>query len=271
MNLLSFLAVVLGLMFFWESARWVLLVGALLIAGVIFCVYRSTERAKEDAQTLERQNQDHAISLETHALILINRHRVALARKAGQTIYKDDYGTYVYDKWLTECNYFIDRVLVVEIPMLLSFVDREWLRDAVSDEAETIDEGGASPLISLPDGMSSIEFEHYCAELLRRAGWEARVTTATGDQGIDIVGVFSGVKVVFQCKLYSSPVGNSAVQEVIAGQKYEGADLAAVISNSTYTPAARRLAATASVHLLHFSEVPDFTNSMLPASQQTMP
>ena len=62
-------------------------------------------------------------------------------------------------------------------------------------------------------------------------------------------------KAVFQCKLYSSPVGNKAVQEALAGKAFESCDLAFVVSNADYTRAAIELASTTGVHLIHYSEL----------------
>ena len=37
------------------------------------------------------------------------------------------------------------------------------------------------------DNMTAIEFETYCAEQLRRAGWNDHVTKQSRDQGVDVV------------------------------------------------------------------------------------
>jgi hypothetical protein len=60
-----------------------------------------------------------------------------------------------------------------------------------------------------------------------------------------------GVKVIIQCKHYSYPVGNDAVQEAIAGKTFERAQHAAVVSNASFTQHAKQLATTANVFLLH--------------------
>ncbi len=70
--------------------------------------------------------------------------------------------------------------------------------------------------LTFSDDMTANEFETYCAEELGRAGWNARVTMRSRDQGVDVVAEKLGVRVVLQCKLYSRPVGNKAVQEAAA-------------------------------------------------------
>jgi restriction system protein len=96
------------------------------------------------------------------------------------------------------------------------------------------------------------------SEALRRAGWDARLTTITGDQGTDIIAERDGKRVVVQCKFYSKPVGNKAVQEVAAAKQHERADQAVVVSNAAYTKAARQLAGTTGVFLLHHDDLAGF-------------
>lgn len=110
--------------------------------------------------------------------------------------------------------------------------------------------------------MSANEFEHFCAEILLINGWEARVTQASGDQGIDVIAQKANVKAVFQCKKYSTPVGNKAVQEIIAGKHFEQAHVAAVVSNALFTKSAKQLADVANVYLLHYSELTDFSEKL---------
>lgn len=103
--------------------------------------------------------------------------------------------------------------------------------------------------------MSPEEFEHYCAAVLRQRKWDARVTQLSGDQGVDIVAEKRGLRIVIQCKKYSKPVGNYAVQEIVAGIAHENARRGVVVTNSDYTAGARRLAASNDVLLLHHSQL----------------
>ena len=104
-------------------------------------------------------------------------------------------------------------------------------------------------------GMSPLAYERHCAEVLRYAGWHATVTCATGDQGIDVLARKGNVRLVIQCKLYASPVGNSAVQQALAGREYARAHYAAVVSNAAYTASARALARRTGVLLLHHRDL----------------
>ena len=64
----------------------------------------------------------------------------------------------------------------------------------------------------------------------------------SGDQGVDVIAERDGIKIGIQAKCYSEPVGNAAVQEVIAGISYYKLDKGFVVTNSTFTTAAKRLA-----------------------------
>ena len=105
------------------------------------------------------------------------------------------------------------------------------------------------------DVMSGIEFETYCANTLQDAGWTCRVTKASGDQGVDIIAMKGERKVAIQCKRYKNTVGNSAVQQVFAAKAHENADYAVVVTNSDYTKAARELAKSTNVGLLHYHQL----------------
>lgn len=104
--------------------------------------------------------------------------------------------------------------------------------------------------------MSPEEFEHYCACVLRERKWDARVTQFSGDQGVDIVAEKRGMRIVLQCKKYAKPVGNRAVQEVVAGIAHQNAQRGVVVTTSGYTSSALKLAASNQVLLLHHTDLP---------------
>lgn len=90
---------------------------------------------------------------------------------------------------------------------------------------------------------TGLEFEEYCASILSKNGFEqVKVTQASGDQGIDITAYSQGVKYGFQCKFYSNPVGNKAVQEAFAGKEFYKCHVAVVLTNNSFTKSAVDLA-----------------------------
>lgn len=100
------------------------------------------------------------------------------------------------------------------------------------------------------DFMEGHEFEYFCASLLRKNGFtNVEVTKGSGDQGVDILANKDGVRYAIQCKNYSSPLGNTSVQEVEAGRQFYHCHVGVVITNSTFTPGAVALAAATRVLL----------------------
>ena len=86
------------------------------------------------------------------------------------------------------------------------------------------------------DLMEGHDFEYYCAELLKKRGFqEVEVTRSSGDYGIDILAEKDGVTYAIQCKCYTSPVGVKAVQEAYAGRDYYDRMVGAVLTNQYFT------------------------------------
>lgn len=73
-------------------------------------------------------------------------------------------------------------------------------------------------------------------------GYNVTPTKASGDQGVDIIVEKGGMKIAIQAKCYLNTVGNTAVQEVLAGKGYYGADKCMVITNSNFSESAIKLA-----------------------------
>ncbi len=91
--------------------------------------------------------------------------------------------------------------------------------------------------------MDGYQYEHAVANYLTKKGYKkARVTQASGDYGIDVICEKDGHRYAVQCKYYSSPVGIEAVQQAVAGKAHYAADRAIVVTNNTYTQAAKTLA-----------------------------
>ena len=100
------------------------------------------------------------------------------------------------------------------------------------------------------DNLDGHQFEVYCAELLKRNNFShVFITKGSGDFGIDILATKDGWKYAIQCKNYSSKVGNHAVQEAYSGKDYYNADIAVVLTNNFFTPAAIETADSLDVKL----------------------
>lgn len=92
------------------------------------------------------------------------------------------------------------------------------------------------------DLMTGIEFENFLCDLFQKMGYHTLSTKASGDQGIDVIAEKDSMKIGIQAKCYTGTVGNSAVQEAVAGKIYYACDKVMVITNSRFTKAAIDLA-----------------------------
>lgn len=91
--------------------------------------------------------------------------------------------------------------------------------------------------------MDGNGYEDWCASWLRRQGFRnVQKTKASHDQGIDLIAQRGNLSWGFQCKYYSSSIGNEAIMQAYAGKAYYGLDKAGVITNSTFTASAVQLA-----------------------------
>ncbi|MDD6303722.1 MAG: restriction endonuclease [Lachnospiraceae bacterium] len=99
--------------------------------------------------------------------------------------------------------------------------------------------------------MNGYEFEEYAARYLKRNGYsKVTVTKASRDFGVDLIAKKHRTTYAVQCKLYHGKVGNSAVQEAVAGKSYYDCDEAMVITNSVFYPGAITLAEANNVILI---------------------
>lgn len=93
------------------------------------------------------------------------------------------------------------------------------------------------------DYMTGEDFEVFVSVVLEKIGYiNTQLTKGSGDQGVDIIAEKDGVRYAIQCKRYSQPVGNKAVQEVLAGKNYYKCHVGAVITNNYFTQSAKELA-----------------------------
>jgi restriction endonuclease Mrr len=93
------------------------------------------------------------------------------------------------------------------------------------------------------DRMSGSEFEEFLARLFSRMGYTDISLTPTHDQGADLLCRSpSGTRVAIQAKRWQGRVGNAAVQEVHSAVGFYDCAEGMVVTNSTFTDAARELA-----------------------------
>ena len=104
--------------------------------------------------------------------------------------------------------------------------------------------------------LTPIGFEEFTAQYLQDHGYQnVHMTSTTGDYGADIIAKTpNGQRICVQCKLYSKPVGISAVQEVFAAKSHYRCAIAAVaVNDNGFTKGAINLARENKVLLYKFN------------------
>lgn len=194
---------------------------------------------------------------------LINEHEETLIKKYKQLTYTDDYGKINKTAFKNECGYFIKNIIFTDETIQKLMSNAKLKKDALDimeiELTKDIEQRIKRKNITVNNTQSSYtnpyDFEQNCANILKEQGWNARATQKSGDQGVDVVANKNGITIVFQCKLYSSAVGNAAVQEIFSGKAFYDAQYAAVVSNNNYTKSARLLAKNCGVLLLNTEDL----------------
>lgn len=114
--------------------------------------------------------------------------------------------------------------------------------------------------ISIPNDTFSIEyidslekgldFEKVFSLILEKLDYKnIKITSNSGDFGIDVLAEYDDILYGFQCKLYSNTVGNSAIQEAYTGKKHYNCNVAVVVTNNFFTEQAKKQAIETNVIL----------------------
>lgn len=92
------------------------------------------------------------------------------------------------------------------------------------------------------DSMDGLAFEEYIARLLADHGYINVALTEQYDYGVDIIAEKNGIRWGIQVKRYSGLVKAEAVRQVVTGLRLYDCDRGMVITNSTFSKVAQRLA-----------------------------
>lgn len=111
------------------------------------------------------------------------------------------------------------------------------------------------------DNMNGIEFENFLVTLYKRLSYSVTKTSVTGDQGADLILAKYNKKYVVQAKRYSSKVGNSAIQEIVAAIKHYNANTGIVVTNNYFTQSAIALAKSNNIILIDRDKLTEMINN----------
>lgn len=92
------------------------------------------------------------------------------------------------------------------------------------------------------DSMSGIDFERYVGSILKAQGYNVTYTPTTGDYGTDIVAEKGADRISVQLKRYHRTVGPAAIQQAVASMIVYHCNKSMVVTNSSFTKEAKKLA-----------------------------
>ncbi len=126
--------------------------------------------------------------------------------------------------------------------------------------------------VSLVDftGNDPYKYEEYIKGLLRSRGFTAKRTRGSGDFGVDVVASKGGKTFAIQVKLYNRPVGTKAIQEIVSGRIFYKTDFAIVVSDNSFTDAAKILARRSDVLLAHHKNLLHKLENLIPADDDEL-
>lgn len=194
---------------------------------------------------------------ENHLKECINIHFNALWIKWQQTIYEDDYGQIIYSDWLKEVKYFLENIVFPNedyndsignllLAARMQQFNAYW-KELATNHLEKMKDDSAINIVV----KNGLDYELYVEKYLQNLGYIVKRTPKTGDQGVDLIAEKNEDRKAIQCKYYSKPVGNKAIQEVIAGANFYQCTSAAVVTNSSFTKSARQLAENSDIELIN--------------------
>ena len=143
--------------------------------------------------------------------------------------------------------YFFFKGIWLAIKWVCKLVSKDEYDDVDDDEDDEkgYDSDSFWNTVISVENMSGTDFEHFCADLLRTNGYtNVRVTSGSGDHGIDIIAEKDDMKWAFQCKRWGweTRVGNDVIQKTFAGKAFYHCDIAVVITTSSFTRKAEEYA-----------------------------
>ena len=139
---------------------------------------------------------------------------------------------------------------------------REWEQKRIQAEKERLERIKSSPIRNL----TPLQFEEFTKLYLEEKNYkQVKLTRKSGDFGADVLAIApDNTKICVQCKMYSNPVGISAIQEVHSAQSYYKCDRAAVVATSAgFTKQAIQLSEKVKVSLFAYD---DYTREFQPAN-----
>lgn len=215
------------------------------------------KRSKEDEKRSAMNQKKLTKKFIKEVNVILDENAEKLVSAYRNLVTEDAFGEKNYAKFKSELTKFIYKKSSInkeleEMGLIYEFSENQF--NSLIEQIETFLKQEAEEMEYDPD-MSPYEYEDFCANEFNKNGWSARSTKNSSDQGIDVIAKRKNKTLVAQCKKYSKPVGNKAVQEVVAGISFYKADVGIVIATNGYTKSAKSLASANNIKLIHHSEI----------------
>lgn len=251
----------------------VLLVASALVGGpvavgaIVLGIVQERKERRAFARKAAAEAIEHEKTLVLDVLACILFHEAALRRRMHQKLYSDPYGRIIEDKALSEARYFFDNVLVEALQPAneadLRIIHRTFVNWLQKLDLDAFVEAEEPP----PPG-DGLGYERLVAARLATQGYSISFTPQSGDQGVDLIATRGEQRIAIQCKNYRRPVGNDAVQQIFAGARFYGAQIAIVVAPNGYTVSALQLAQSLGVHCTSEEALADLLATELLAPAQ---
>ena len=223
----------------WYFAAFVVIVAAGIVAYGIL-LHRWREKRLNNLLALLKQN-----GLEEYVKNFIDRFGMQKGKKTDWT-----FRGHAFD-WQRLEDF---RKILNEKGMRLSM--DKWdttlivLKHYIQEKEERLTRESVSVLPQKFSTLSGSDFENLLYRLFGAMGYAVQKTGKSGDQGGDLIANLNGQRVVIQAKCYTSTVGNGAVQQAVAAQKFYDCNKIMVVTNSSFTKEAIELAKVNNVELI---------------------
>lgn len=220
---------------------------------------RKKDRKKQKEKNIRKATMKQLIrKLPKDFEAIIEKNFKVVAGAYRKSVTSNAFGKKNYDKFLPQLQEYLE-----DNSKIVDRLDREFGVEV------TFDEGALDKYIAIietkikesdsrfdySDEMDPYDYEHLCAEEFKKNKWDAEATKGSSDQGVDVIATKDTRTLVAQCKRFMKPVGNKAVQEIVAGMKYYEATEGVVIAPNGYTNSAKNLAEANNIKLIHHSEI----------------
>lgn len=151
-------------------------------------------------------------------------------------------------------------VILVLISLVVIIQNSKFKLNSLDEfEIKNFDHTGLSEI----DQLNGFEFEHYCADYLRKNDFiNVKVTKGSNDFGIDVLAEKNNFRYAVQCKRYEKNVSRAAVSEAVAGKQHYGCDIAMVFTNSYLSKSAKKMARSTSCEIIDRDHLLKWTNKL---------